>query len=97
MIDQGEINYIISMSITRNHQAGIIRINKSEYLQNVLKHFCMDQCRPMSTPMEARKSFEKLSPNEEPVDVKNYQAAIDSLKYASIGTRSIDVLLSGSV
>uniref|UniRef100_A0A7M5XDS1 Reverse transcriptase Ty1/copia-type domain-containing protein n=1 Tax=Clytia hemisphaerica TaxID=252671 RepID=A0A7M5XDS1_9CNID len=87
MVDQGEINYILGMRVRRDRQAGIIRIDQSAYLRNVLQRFGMDECRPISTPMETGKSFEKLAPDEKPVNLKSYQAAIGSLIYASIGTR----------
>jgi len=47
----------------------------------------MADCEPVSTPMEANKCFEKISSDKEQVNLKEYQAAIGSLIYASIGTR----------
>ena len=87
MVDQGEINYILGMRICRDRQAGVLRIDQSAYLRNVLKRFGMYQCRPNSTPMKTDKSFVRLSPDEKSIDLKNYQATIDLLTYASIGTR----------
>ncbi|XP_066929497.1 uncharacterized protein [Clytia hemisphaerica] len=87
MVDQGEINYILGMRVRRDRQAGTIRIDQSAYFRNILQRFGMAECRPISTPMETGKSFEKLAPDEKPVNLKNYQAAIGSLIYTSIGTR----------
>ena len=87
MVDQGEINYILGMSITRDRKSGILRINQAAYLHNVLKRFGMDECKPVSTPMETGKIFEKLPTDDPPVNLKEYQAAIGSLIYASVGTR----------
>ena len=72
MVDQGEIKYILGMSITRDRQ-GVLRIDQSAYLLNVLKRFGMDnyQVDPFNT-METGKSFKKLYPDEEPVDLKYY-------------------------
>ena len=47
----------------------------------------MRECKPVSMPMEAGKRFEKLDDNEDPVNIREYQAAIGSLIYASIATR----------
>ena len=47
----------------------------------------MFDCKPISTPMEANKKFDKLPDDQEPVDVQRYQATIGSLTYASIATR----------
>ena len=75
------------MSITRDRQQGILRINQSAYLRSVLKRFGMDECKLVSTPMESGKLYEKLPLNNPPVNLKEYQAAIGSLIYASVGTR----------
>ena len=47
----------------------------------------MKDCHPVATPLETGKKFVKLADNEQPVDVKEYQAAIGSLNYAAIATR----------
>ena len=87
MVDQGEINFCLGMSIQRDRKLGVLKINQTAYLQGVLKRFGMTQCKPVSTPMEVGKQFEKRSPEDKPVNLKEYQAAIGSLLYASIGTR----------
>ena len=46
----------------------------------------MYDCKPVSTPMEAGKQFVKLD-GDNSVNMKEYQAAIGSLIYASITSR----------
>ena len=87
MVDQGEINYILGMAVKRDRERGILRIDQSAYLQHVLDRFQMSESKPVSTPMEAEATFEKLSATNQQVNLKEYQAAIGSLIYASIGTR----------
>jgi len=87
MDDRGEIHYLLGMCIKRNMNLKVLTIDQTAYLESVLKRFRMEDCQPVSTPMETGKKFEKLDDGEEPIDVTNYQAAIGSLTYASIGTR----------
>ena len=47
----------------------------------------MSECKPVSTTMEDGRRFEKLDDNEDSVNIREYQAAIGSLVYASIATR----------
>ena len=86
MDDRGEIHYLLGMCIRRDRKLKTLTIDQSIYLQNVLKRFGFDDCKSVSTPMEAGKKFQKLS-DDDVVDIKKYQAAIGSLVYASIGTR----------
>ena len=86
MEDRGEIHYCLGMSITRDRASRILTINQRAYLENILKRYQMFECKPVSTPMEIGKRFEKLKDGEN-TSQKEYQAAIGSLTYAAIATR----------
>ena len=47
----------------------------------------MCDCKPVSTPMETGKKYEKLADGETPMKTRGYQAAIGSLTYSAIATR----------
>ena len=85
--DRGPIHYCLGMLIQRDKEAKVLTISQKAYLENVLKHSGMFDCKPMSTPMEANKKFDKLPNDQEPEDVQRFQAAIGLLTYASIATR----------
>ena len=87
MDDRGEIHYLLGMSIKRDRSTKILMINQKTYLEDILKRFGMYDSKPVSTPMEAGKKYEKLLTEEESVNLKEYQAAIGLLTYASIATR----------
>ena len=87
MDDRGEIHYILGMTVNRDRQRKILTIDQKCYLQNVLLRFGMENCKPMSTPVDSTAKFVSLSNDEEPTDVTLYQAAIGSLNYAAICTR----------
>ena len=88
MEDQGEIHFCLGMSIKRNRKEGTLTIDQKSYLHSVLRRFGMSDCKPVSTPMEAGKVFEKIEDeNGEPLSLREYQAIIGCLTYASIATR----------
>ena len=47
----------------------------------------MENCKPVSTPLEPGRKFQKLSPSCEPFDIQTYQQAIGCLTYVSTATR----------
>ena len=47
----------------------------------------MKSCKPVSTPLEAGKRFQEMSPDDKCFDTQTYQQAIGCLTYASITTR----------
>ena len=75
------------MEVKRDRKNRKMMICQRIYLNDVLNRFGMQNCNPFSTPLEAGKVFTELAENEEPVDIKQYQAAIGSLNYAVIATR----------
>ena len=87
MVDQGEIHYILGMSIKRNRSEKILFINQEKYLENVLVRFGMSDCNPVSTPLETGKTFRKRTNEDESFDKETYQQAIGCLTYVSTATR----------
>ena len=86
MDDRGEVHYVLGMSVKRNRNLKILTIDQRVYLENVLKRFGMQSCKPIATPLEPGKKFEALG-DDDPVDVTEYQAVIGSLTYAVVSTR----------
>ena len=87
MIDQGEIHYLLGMSIKRDRECRTLTISQPNYLEKVLKKFGMENCKPVSTPLEPGRKFQQLSPSDEPFNVHTYQQAIGCLTYMSTATR----------
>ena len=87
MDDRGEVHHILGMEVLRDRKNKIMTIDQKAYLEEVLGRFGMEDCKPISTPMEPGKQFHKLADGEEPADEKMYQAAVGSLNYAAIATR----------
>ena len=70
MVDQGELHYILGMSIHRNRAAKTLMIKQSKYFESILKKYEMENCKPVSTPLEPGRRFVKLQENETPVYVQ---------------------------
>ena len=87
MIDQGEIHYILGMSIKRDRRSRTLTINQANYLEKVLRRFGMQDCKPAPTPFESGRKSQQLSSSDMTFDVQTYQQAIGCLTYTSTATR----------
>ena len=81
MNDKGEIHYLLGMSIKRDRESKTLTISQSHYTEKVLKKFGMENCKPISTPLEPGRKFQQLSPSDELFDVHTYQQSIGCLTY----------------
>ena len=82
-----ETCYYLGMSIKRDRERRTLMIRQPNYVEKVLRKFGMENCKPVSTPLEPGRKFQKLSPSDEPFDVQTYQQAIGCLTYVSTATR----------
>ena len=87
MIDRGEIHDVLGLLITRDRPNKCMYVSQPDYVKNILVRFRMENCNPVSTPLEAGKQFYKFSEGDELFDKQIYQQAIGCLTYASISTR----------
>ena len=60
MIDQGEIHYFLGMSIRRDRESRTLIINQPNYMEKVLRKFGIKNCKPVSTPLEPGREYQKL-------------------------------------
>ena len=61
MIDHGEICYLLGLSIGRDRESGTLTISQPNYTEKVLRKFGMENCKPVSTPLEPGRKFMQLS------------------------------------
>ena len=87
MTDQGEIHFILGMSIKRDRTTRTLSISQEKYLESLLNRFGMEGCKPMSTPLDPGKKFHKRTDEEEQCDQSIYQQAIGCLTYVSTASR----------
>ncbi len=85
MHDLGNVNYILGVKIIRDRKNRRMWLSQEGYIQEVLKKFKMESCKPVSTPADTDV---KLPRNDgSAVNQVEYQSLVGSLIYAAIGTR----------
>ena len=87
MTDKGEIHYLLGMSIKREGESRTLTISQPNYIEKVLRKFGMENCKPVSTPLEPGRKFQQSSSSDEPFDIQTYQQVIGCLTYKSTATR----------
>ncbi|XP_059217634.1 uncharacterized protein LOC131994774 [Stomoxys calcitrans] len=86
MKDLGEVSTILGMQITRNRDN--IKIDQSKYINDVLYRFEMNECNPISTPIDTNQKLSvSMCPKNEnerrEMSKVPYMQAIGSLLYAA--------------
>ena len=90
--DQGELNWILGMKVTRDRPSRTLRLDQSQYITSVLSKFGMDQCKTVSTPALPGTQVTKADcpttdeQKQEMVAVP-YKSLAGSLLHAVNGTR----------
>lgn len=80
-----ELNHFLGLKIERNMEEGTLIINQSQYIRALLKRFSMQDCKPVSTPLEVNL---KLTTNEsEPVTKHPYRELVGCLTYLMLSSR----------
>jgi hypothetical protein len=85
--DLGEIDFCLGLHVVRDDKAKTLTIDQSQYVENMLRAYRMEDCVPVATPIDGYESTAPALPNEPRADSQLYQQAVGSLQYASVGTR----------
>jgi hypothetical protein len=93
MSDLGELHYCLGVEFERNHANRTITMSQSKYIEEMLKRFNMEECKPIGTPLDVNSKLLKLTEEEfqgiqEEMQGIPYKAVVGSLMYAMVGTRS---------
>ena len=100
MSDLGKLHYCLGLEFERNGESHIITMNKRNYIEEVLKCFNMEECKPVKTPLDVNSILLKLL-DEEFVNVQRkmegvpYKAGVGSLMYAMVSMR-VDIAFAVS-
>ena len=93
MNDLGELHYCIGVEFERNREARTIIMNQKSYIEEILKHFNMEECKPVGTPFDVNSKLLKIS-DEKFMNVQKkmedvpYKAGVGSFMYAMVATRA---------
>lgn len=88
MTDNGAAKFFLGMHISRDRQAGTIKISQQKYLREVLERFGMSDCNPVTTPADVNvKLSGEMAPDDEmekeQMRAVPYQEAVGSLLFAA--------------
>jgi hypothetical protein len=76
----GELSFFLGLQICQSNQG--IFISKTNYIIEMLKRFGMEDCKPVTTPMQTscklRKDDDSMS-----IDQRKYKSMIGSLLYVT--------------
>ena len=89
--DLGNLTWLLGLKVERDRAAHTITLSQEAYINTIVEHFCLENARPASMPMETGEMLneEQLSTNDNQLQISKdilYQQAIGSLMYAATST-----------
>jgi hypothetical protein len=85
--DLGEIEMCLGLYVVCDENAKTLTIDQSQYIENMLRAYKMENCTPISTLIDRYDSTGPAMLDKPRADAQLYQQAVGSLQYASVGTR----------
>ena len=79
--DLGKLSYFLGMKIEQNEQNGSVGIEQRAYTESLLKRFRMEDCKQVSTPVDANLKLTHATDEDDCIDQQWYQSVIGSLIY----------------
>ena len=78
------MTYFLGIEVKRNTRLGIISLSQSRYIDNILKRFNMENCKPISTPLPTTLKLSNEDSPKSPIEeteIKNipYRQVIGSM------------------
>jgi hypothetical protein len=85
LVDLGKAKLFVGIKIENNCMLGTLKISQCQYIDDILRRFDMQDCKPCDTPMAEAIHLLKL--DAPTIDRTLYQCIIGSLMYTMISTR----------
>jgi hypothetical protein len=83
--DMGELNWLQEIQITVTDNG--ITLSQTTLIDKILNRFSMEDCKPVSTPIDPNHRLKAIEVDEHSTDTTAYQQIIGSLMYLVTGTR----------
>lgn len=93
VVDGGDVKHYLGMVIEREGDVRPISVGHKQYIKNLLQQYGMENCRPVSTPLDPGFQISCNNTDCQTTDTKQYQSLIGALMYLAISTRP-DILHS---
>lgn len=87
MKDGGKASFILGIRIRRDVEGKRLALDRSTYIRKFLRDYDMEDCRPVTTPIDGYHALTPSGPADERTNQVEYQKRIGSLMYAMVGTR----------
>ena len=86
MTDEGILFWCLNLRVTRDMQRGLLKIDQSQYVDELLRRFSMQDCNPRKTPMDEKPVLYSdmcpvLEKGDDYKETFPYASAIGSLLY----------------
>ena len=85
MKDMGKLHYCLGVNIKQEN--GSLMLSQEQYINKILYKYKLQDCKPVSTPMDSNVKLVKNDGCSKSVDPTQYQSMVGSLIYAAIATR----------
>ncbi len=59
MKDLGELHFFLGMEVERNRDERFLHINQIKYLEEILKRFRMEECKPIGIPLDPKVKLQR--------------------------------------
>ena len=86
MVDLGEAKQYLGMHIKRDHDAHTIYQNQTRYITAIQERFGMQDCKAISTPMEAATLQPFPTDPAKAIKQTGYQSRVGNVMYAMLDT-----------
>ena len=91
LTDLGPVQWLLSIKVTRNHEARTISLSQEGYITSILERFSLQNAKAVDTPMLPSVSYSKRDSPANDTERERmarvpYREAIGSLMYTSIAT-----------
>ena len=89
--DLGNIHWLLGFEIKRDCEARLVSISQKSYVESIIKHYRMEDAKPLSIPMDPNVSLSKSQSPMEPQKIAEmceipYHEIVGSLTYTAIGS-----------
>ena len=65
MTDEGQLFWCLNLRVTRDFNQKLLKIDQTQYVEEILRRFNMEHCNPHATPMQEKLNLTSdMSPEE---------------------------------